>query len=100
MVAGGNKNAPINFAVGDEVSYATGSGMLYGEVVRLLEGGAAIEILFEDGRREVKKSRDRSVRLLRRATGASEAEEQNRDRRRGGYDSEISEVMRRDQRRR
>jgi hypothetical protein len=98
MVSGGNK-APVNFAVGDEVSYATGAKMIYGEVVRLLEGGAAVEILFEDGRREVKKARDRSVRLLRRAAGASEAEEQRGERRRG-FDSEISEVMRRDQKRR
>lgn len=99
MVAGGNKNAPTNFMVGDEISYATGAGMLYGEVIRILEGGAAIEILFEDGRREMKKSRDRSVRLLRRASGASELEERNRDRGHG-FDSEIRDIMRRDQKRR
>jgi hypothetical protein len=72
--------------------------MHYGEVVRLLEGGQAIEILFEDGRREVKKARDGSVRLLRRASGDSELDEQNRGRGRA-WDDEIREVMRRDIRR-
>ena len=69
--------------------------MHYGEVVRLLEGGQAIEILFEDGRREIKKARDGSVRLLRRASGASELEEKNQDRRRG-FDQEIRDVMKSD----
>lgn len=94
MVAS-NKKPTTNYQVGDEVSYATGSGMHYGEVARLLEGGQAIEILFEDGRREIKKARDGSVRLLRRASGASELDEKNRDRRRG-FDQEIRDVMRRD----
>lgn len=94
MVAS-NKKTTTNYLVGDEVSYATGSGMHYGEVARLLEGGQAIEILFEDGRREIKKARDGSVRLLRRASGRSELDEQNQDRRRG-FDQEIREVMRGD----
>lgn len=93
-----NKKPTSNYQVGDEISYATGSGMHYGEVVRLLEGGQAIEILFEDGRREVKKARDGSVRLLRRASGDSELDEQNRGRGRA-WDDEIREVMRRDIRR-
>lgn len=97
MVASNNKPT-TNYRIGDEISYATGSGMHYGEVARLLEGGQAIEILFEDGRREVKKARDGSVRLLRRASGASELEEKNQGRGRG-FDEEIREVMRRDMRR-
>lgn len=94
MVAS-NKKSTTSYLVGDEVSYATGSGMHYGEVARLLEGGQAIEILFEDGRREIKKARDGSVRLLRRASGQSELDEQNRNRRRG-FDQEIRDVMRGD----
>lgn len=98
MVAS-NKSRMTNFGVGDEISYAFGSGIAYGEVSRLLEGGAAIEILFEDGRREIKKSRDGALRLVRRATGASEAEESRSDRSRA-RDSEIDEVRRGDQHRR
>ena len=94
MVAS-NKKPTTNYLVGDEISYATGSGMHYGEIARLLEGGQAIEILFEDGRREIKKARDGSVRLLRRASGASELEEKNQDRRRG-FDQEIRDVMKSD----
>jgi hypothetical protein len=98
MVAS-NKPKSVNFSVGDEISYAFGNGMSYGEVLRLLEGGQAVEIQFEDGRREIKKARDGALRLLRRATGASELEESNRDRGRT-RDSEIDEVMRSDVRRR
>lgn len=94
-----NTPAPINFGIGDEISYAVGSGMTYGEVVRLLEDGQAIEILFEDGRREVKRSRDRSVRLLRRASGRSEIDESHSDRS-AARDREIDEVRRSDVRRR
>jgi hypothetical protein len=92
MVAS-NKSRNVTFGVGDEVSYVFGSGIVYGEVTRLLEGGAAVEILFEDGRREVKKSRDGSLRMIRRASGASELEEQrsNRDR---IHDQEISDLIR------
>jgi hypothetical protein len=98
MVAS-NKSKMTNYGVGDEISYAFGSGIAYGEVTRLLEGGAAIEIQFEDGRREIKKSRDGALRLVRRATGASEAEESRSDRSRA-RDTEIDEVRRSDQRKR
>ena len=89
----------IRYSVGDEISYAFGSGMSYGEVTRLLEGGNAIEIQFEDGRREIKKAGDRALRLLRRASGASELEEKHADRTRG-RDQEIDEVRRSDIRKR
>lgn len=94
-----NKPKLINYNVGDEISYAFGSGMAYGEVTRLLEGGAAVEIQFEDGRREIKKSRDGALRLVRRAGGASELEEQRSDRS-GVRDYEIDEVRRSDQKKR
>jgi hypothetical protein len=73
--------------------------MLYGEIVRLLEGGQAVEIQFEDGRREIKKARDRALRLLRRASGASELDERHADRTRT-RDREIDEVRRSDIRKR
>jgi hypothetical protein len=98
MVAS-KKPRNINFGVGDEVSYVFGSGIVYGEVTRLLEGGAAVEILFEDGRREIKKSRDGALRMIRRASGASELEEQRSDRDRV-RDSEIGDVFRSDKNRR
>jgi hypothetical protein len=98
MVAS-KKSRNISYGVGDEVSYAFGSGIAYGEVVRVLEGGGAIEILFEDGRREIKKSRDGALRLLRRASGASELEEQRSDREKL-RDHEVSEVFRSDQKKR
>ncbi len=98
MVAS-NKAKTITFGVGDEISYAFGNGMAYGEVLRVLEGGQAIEIQFEDGRREVKKGRDGALRMLRRATGVSELEEAHRDRS-PTRDTDINEVMRSDIRRR
>ena len=98
MVAS-SKSRNTSYSVGDEVSYAFGSGIAYGEVARLLEGGAAVEILFEDGRREIKKSRDGALRLVRRATGASELEEKRSDRDRL-RDQEIGEVFRSDQKKR
>jgi len=98
MVAS-NKSRNINFGAGDEVSYVFGSGIVYGEITRLLEGGAAVEILFEDGRREIKKSRDGALRLIRRASGASELEERRSDRGRL-RDNEIGEVFRGDKNRR
>ncbi|MGH9938158.1 MAG: hypothetical protein ACREAM_18080 [Blastocatellia bacterium] len=98
MVAS-NKSRNTSYGVGDEISYAFGSGIAYGEVVRLLEGGAAVEILFEDGRREIKKSRDGALRMIRRASGASELEEKRSDRDRL-RDHEISEVFRSDQKKR
>jgi hypothetical protein len=98
MVAS-SKTKNTSFGVGDEVSYAFGSGIAYGEIARLLEGGAAVEILFEDGRREIKKSKDGALRLLRRASGASELEERRSDRDRP-RDREIGEVFRSDQKKR
>lgn len=89
----------IRYGIGDEISYAVGSGMIYGEVTRLLEGGDAVEIQFEDGRREIKKARDRALRLLRRASGASELDEKHADRTRSS-DREIDEVRRSDIRKR
>lgn len=98
MVAS-NRSRNTSYGVGDEISYAFGSGIAYGEIVRLLEGGAAVEILFEDGRREIKKSRDGALRLTRRASGASELEEKRSDRGRL-HDNEINEVFRSDQKKR
>jgi hypothetical protein len=94
MVAS-NKSRHAEYKIGDEVSYVFGSGIVYGDVIRILEGGAAIEIQFEDGRREIKKTRDGSLRLLRRATGASEIEEERSDRNRV-RDYEIDAVRRSD----
>jgi hypothetical protein len=72
-----NKQRRIDFKVGDEISCAMPSGMLYGTVKRVLGAGesAAIEIEFEDGRKEIRKVKDRAVALLRRASGTSEEEE-------------------------
>jgi hypothetical protein len=79
-----NKERATSLRPGDEVSFAAPSGMLYGTVTRLLGEGdsAAVEIEFENGRKEVKKLRDRSLSLLRRASGLSEEEERHSDRRR------------------
>jgi hypothetical protein len=98
-MADSNKPKNTTFGVGDEISYAFGSGIAYGEITRLLEGGAAVEILFEDGRREIKKSRDGALRLLRRSSGASELEESRSDRSQL-RDFDIDEIRRSDQRRR
>lgn len=97
MVAS-NRSRTATFGIGDEVSYTFGSGIVYGEVLRLLEGGAAIEIQFEDGRREIKKSRDGALHLVRRASGQSEAEELQQDRSRL-RDFTIAEVIRSEKRR-
>jgi hypothetical protein len=96
-----NKARVINFHVGDEISYAGGSGMMYGEVTRVLGSGesAAIEIQWEDGRKEIKPVKDRALALLRRAGGASEVEEKYADRRRLS-DRDIESVRRSDQRKR
>lgn len=98
-MVGSNKARNVTYGVGDEVSYTFGSGIVYGEITRLLEAGAAVEILFEDGRREIKKARDGSLRLLRRASGASELEEQRSDRGRI-RDAEIDELFRSERKRR
>ena len=98
MVAS-SKSRNTSYGISDKVSYAFGSGIAYDEVMRLLESGATIEILFEDGRREIKKSRDGALRLLRRASGASELEERRSDREKL-RDQEVSEVFRSDQKKR
>jgi hypothetical protein len=96
-----NKARVMNFRVGDEISYAAGSGMMYGEVTRVLGSGesAAIEIEWEDGRKEIKPVKDRALALLRRASGASEVEERHADRSKL-KDFDIESVRRSDQRKR
>ncbi|HKX33449.1 MAG TPA: hypothetical protein VJ302_37575 [Blastocatellia bacterium] len=98
-MVGSKKSRNLNYGVGDQISYTFGSGIIYGEVTRLLEGGAAVEIQFEDGRREIKKTRDGALHLIRRASGASEIEEQRSNHNRV-RNYEIDEVRRSDQRRR
>ena len=96
-----NKGHRTDFKSGDEISYAMPSGMLYGTVVRMLGAGesAAVEIEFEDGRKEIKKVRDRALSLLRRASGLSEEEERHSDRERL-HDPEVQRLFRSEQRRR
>jgi|SRR5215216_3213977 len=96
-----NKGHPVTFRPGDEVSYAMPSGVLYGSITRVLGTGesSAVEIEFEDGRKEVKKVRDRSLSLLRRASGISEEEERHKDRERL-HDPEIERIRRSEQRKR
>src|SRR5688572_2099058 len=75
------KPAGPDYAVGDEISFASPQGMLYGTVVKIIKDptSPAIEVEFEDGHKEVKKVRDRALRLLKRASGRSEIEEQRGD---------------------
>ena len=96
-----NKGRPLTFNQGDEVSYAMPSGILYGTVTRVMGEGesSAVEIEFEDGRKEIKKMRDRALSLLRRATGKSEEEERHSDRERL-RDPEIDRLFRSEQRKR
>jgi hypothetical protein len=96
-----NKSHPVTFRPCDEVSYAMPSGMLYGTITRVLGTGdsIAVEIEFEDGRKEVKKARDRALNLLRRASGISEEEERHKDRERLN-DPEIERIRRSEQRKR
>ncbi|MCI0485613.1 MAG: hypothetical protein L0229_03330 [Blastocatellia bacterium] len=79
-----SKAETFEYRPGDEVSYAQPSGMLYGTVIRVIKEGdsSAVEIEFEDGRKEIKKVRDRSLRILRRSSGKSELEERHSDRQR------------------
>ncbi|HEY6333870.1 MAG TPA: hypothetical protein VI756_31425, partial [Blastocatellia bacterium] len=72
-----NKAIPVKFQTGDEVSYSVASGVAYGTVLRVLGDGdtAAVEIEFENGRKEIKRVKDRALSLLRRASGASEVQE-------------------------
>ena len=94
-----NKGHRTDFKDGDEVSYAMPAGVLYGTVNRVLGAGdaAAVEIEFEDGRKEIKKVKDRALSLLRRASGASEEEERHADRDRL-RDTEIQRIFRSEQR--
>jgi hypothetical protein len=48
--------------------YASATSIRYGTIVRLLGAGDTqmLEIEFEDGRKEMKKPRDRSLRLLKK----------------------------------
>jgi hypothetical protein len=96
-----NKGRTVKFNVGDEISYAQPSGMLYGEVIKIIDAGesGAIEIQFEDGRKEVKKIRDSALSLLRRVSGKSEEEERHADRQKL-RDPELEKVIRSEQRRR
>ena len=54
----------------DEVSCATPHGMLYGTVIRIVSPGSngAVEVEYEDGRREIRKVTYRSMKLLKRAS--------------------------------
>ena len=96
-----NKGRPLNYNEGDEISDAMPSGVLYGTVTRVIGQGdsSAVEIEFEDGRKEIKKTRDRALSLLRRATGKSEEEERHSDRERL-RDPEIDRLFRSEQRKR
>jgi hypothetical protein len=96
-----NKPRTTSYRPGDDVSYAMPSSVHYGTVKRVLGEGdtAAIEIEFEDGRKEIKKIRDRSLSLLRRATGQSEEEERHSDRERL-RDPDVERVRRSEQRKR
>ncbi|HXG95445.1 MAG TPA: hypothetical protein VNN73_24150 [Blastocatellia bacterium] len=96
-----NKSRVIDYRPGDQVSYAIPSGVLYGTVMRVLGAGdtAAIEIEFEDGRKEVKKIKDRALSLLRRASGQSEEEERHADRGRL-RDPDIQRIFRSEQKKR
>jgi len=96
-----NKSRLTSYRPGDEVSYAMPSGMLYGTVTRVLGEGesSAIEVEFEDGRKEIKKIRDRALNLLRRASGVSEEEERHGSRERL-QDPDIERIRRSEQRKR
>ena len=96
-----NKGHRTDFKKGDEVSYAMPAGVLYGTITRVLgaDDSAAVEIEFEDGRKEIKKVRDRALSLLRRASGVSEEEERHSDRDRL-RDTEIQRLIRSEQRKR
>ena len=91
----------ITFGVGDEVAYALGRGLRYGTVIRIIGAGdqASVEIEFEDGGREVHKSRDRALSLLRRAAGQSARDEETSDRKKL-RDFDVDAVRKSEQRRR
>ena len=95
-----DKGRTTQYKPGDEVAYAMPSGMVYGTILRVLGAGdqSAVEIEFEDGRKEIKKARDRGLSLLRRASGVSEQEERSGDRARL-RDPDIERIRRSEQRR-
>lgn len=90
----------FEYRVGDEISFAAPQGMFYGTVVKLIADptSPAVEIEFEDGKKEVKKVKDRSLRILRRASGKSEADEKYGTRSKA-RDYDIDEVRRSEQKR-
>jgi hypothetical protein len=96
-----NKRKTTDYRAGDHVAFAMPAGLHYGTVVRVLGQGesTAVEIEFEDGRKEIKKARDRALSLLRRASGASEVEERQGDRTRL-RDPDVERVRRSEMRRR
>ena len=96
-----NKGYRTTYKKGDEVSYAMPGGILYGTITRVLgaDDSAAVEVEFEDGRKEIKKVRDRALSLLRRASGLSEEEERHSDRDRL-RDTDIQRIIRSEQRKR
>jgi len=95
-----NKPGNTQYSPGDEVAYAVASGMNYGTVLRVLGEGdtAAVEVEFEGGRKEIKRVRDRALSLLKRASGASQVQEQRADAERL-RDPDVERVRRSQQRR-
>jgi hypothetical protein len=95
------KHERTQYRVGDEIAFAAPAGMIYGTVLRVLGDGdtAAVEIEFEDGRKEVKKAKEQALSLLRRASGASQVEEGKAGRERL-RDLDVERVRRSEQRRR
>jgi hypothetical protein len=96
-----NKQRHTDYHVGDEIAFAAPAAMVYGTIIRVLGAGdsAAVEIEFEDGRKEIKKSKDRALSLLKRASGLSEQEEAQTGREQL-RDPEIERIRRGEQRRR
>lgn len=94
------KQTSFEYRIGDEISFAAPQGMFYGRVVKLVADptSPAVEIEFEDGRKEIKKVKDRSLHLLRRAGGKSEADEKYGTRAKT-KDYDIDEVRRSEQKR-
>jgi hypothetical protein len=58
------------YALNDEVSCATPHGMLYGTIVRIVSPGSngAVEVQYEDGRKEIRKVTDHAMRVLKSAS--------------------------------
>jgi hypothetical protein len=90
----------FEYRIGDEISFAAPQGMFYGKIVKLISDpiSPAVEIEFEDGRKEIKKVKDRSLHLLRRASGKSEVDEKYGTRAKM-RDYDIAEVRRSEQKR-